>query len=1021
MELRILGTVDLWANGQSHALGSLKERHLLACLAYDVGRQIPADTLVERMWDGDTSGTDAGKRLQPYVSRLRRKLREVGGAGSPTIEGGSGTYWLEADAQSIDARRYATLAAQARSLADSGDDEQALRLVGEAEPLWRGEPLAGLPGLWGEQTRVALSHTHLDVALIRAGIALRRTRFAEAIGCLSPLAAQHPTDEALAEHLMLALYGRGRTAQALDVYQTVRRRLSVELASEPGGRLRDVQLGILRNSDFRALIPNPVPRDSIHLSSDSPPNNLPHRVPFVGRAVEMERIYQAAMRSRETGKVASLELIAGMPGIGKSALAIHAAHELAPLFPDGQLYIPLGAHAGDHAPLTPAEALDRLLRALGVPAERMPQDLDAAVTLWRSLLANRRMLILLDDAANTDQVLPLLPGNPECLVITTSRRRLTKLHGHQHVHLDVLSEEDAISLFQERIGDARASANTAVAEIARLCAYLPLAIEITASRLNSHPTWSITEIAQRVVNSDKRLREIDDSTGAIAQSFNFSYQWLSSEQQMVFRRLGLHSTNDISPHAASCLAGLDLHTTEHILEDLLNFHIIQEPAPHRYRLHDLLREFATNLAVAEETDEERKEAVDRLLDFYLIAADVADRITYPHRARIETPADYATNTPLGWDDRADAHQWLVSERMNLIAVAEQAWVAGPPSRAALFANALGGLLDEERHGAVADRLHQRSVSHWRSVGDERAEVRALIDLSLTHAHADRYSQAMSAADRALEMASAAGDHEGRAEALHQLAVPYGYLGDFHKSLSLQRSALELRLSMTDQRQQARAYNNMGITLLRLGEHDSALTSFQYALSKFRSCGDEHVQAAVLNNIGDLHRVTGSTERARASYDRAWNLARKYGHAAERATIQMNRAKVHQLTGQLDGSLDLYRQALSAFRSIGERRREMLSLDGIGITFRMMGHFAESAAHHRRALDIAEEIRAGAEKVQILLNMALLDQYYQRKEVAIAHAQHALQVAEQTKSPSAISEAKQILTKLMRQRQEGATG
>jgi DNA-binding SARP family transcriptional activator/tetratricopeptide (TPR) repeat protein len=1018
VEIRVLGTIELWANGQSHALVSTKLRMVLACLAYEVGRPVPADTLVDRLWD-DGAPPQGRASLRPYISRLRRTLQSAAsGPGGPTVRNQDHAYVLKADPRSVDLHRYRSLAAQARSLADSGDDEQALRLAEQADQLWRGEPLTGLPGLWAEQIRTALAHESLAVALIRADISLRRGHFADIAGYLSSLAAQHPTDEALAERLMLALYGCGRTIDALRAFHGIRRRLVDDVASEPGQRLQQVHEGVLRNASITSLVPGGTSASSASASTAlqqfaaAPPNNLPNRDPLIGRENDIALVRNSLTHRQgdsTVGVLVSLEAIAGMAGVGKSALAVHVAYELRDRFPDGQLYIELGAHAGEQAPMAPATALDRLLRILGVPAQRIPQDLEGATAMWRTLLASRRVLIVLDDAADPDQVRPLLPGShSSSLVITTSRRRLMGLPGQRHISLDVLSEDDAVALFRERVGEERTRDTREVAEVVRLCGHLPLAIQITASRLNSRPAWSTADLAQRLATSDQRLAEIRNSSGGIARIFEFSYRGLDGAQQTAFRRLGLHIGSEFGPHAAAALSGMSLRETESVLEDLLDYYLIHEPSAHRYRIHDLLREYARMLATAEEPEHESALAVDRLLDFYLDAADRADRLLYPHRPRLDIRISHIPNAPLTWRDRSAARHWLGMERASLLAAAERAWDIGSSDRAALFANALGGFLAAERHGPIEESLHQRAVSHWRSTDDRQAESRALIDLALTHTHAGRYASAITAAERALALARATSDDAATVEALLQLATPRRNLGEFKTALALEREALDISTRTGDTHQQAHARNNTAVTLLNLGQYRDSLASFQTALSGLRASGDESGQAAVLNNMGDLHSRAGAHDKARRSYERALGIATTNGNLVDRAIMQMNLATSLQTSNELDAALNLYRESLSTFRRVGERRRELLSLNGIGTVFRLTARHDEALAHHHRALEIARDIGAAPEEAQVLIQLGLTERLLGRSTVAASHVRLALTIAERIQAVNEMTKAQQIL-------------
>ncbi|MEV8063405.1 tetratricopeptide repeat protein [Streptomyces antimycoticus] len=917
------------------------------------------------------------------------------------------TYTLVTDPQSVDLHRYLSLTAQARSLVDSGDDQRALHHLDQADRLWRGDPLTGISGIWPQQVRDRLTAQKLAGSLIRIGIELRQGHFADLVGSLSSLAGQHPKDEALAEHLMLALYGCGRAADALEVYRNIRGILVDELGTEPGHRLRNIHQGILRHVSIGDLIPGRLNLDEVPLSPTRP-YNIPRHVDLVGRDSEMRTIRAALERTQGTlGSTVALEAIDGMSGVGKTALAIHAAHELRPLFPDGQIYLDMRAHGGAHKPLNPLAALDALLRIFGVPSRRIPQNLEESTALWRSLLARRRILIILDDVADPEQIRPLLPGDSPSVVITTSRRRLAGLPRLRHVSLDVLPERGAITLFQQQVSDDRARGTSEVAEIVQLCGYLPLAIEILASRLNSRPSWNISDLARRLENGSQRLAEIRDGYREIARTFEFSYRWLTHVQQVAFRRLGLHIGSEFSSYVAAALAGMSLSETEHLLEDLLNHNLIQEPAPHRYRIHDLLREYARTLANTEEQQHQRAQATDRLIDAYLYMADLADRLVYPHRPRTPVEVPRIPETP-AWDDQTAARGWLALERENLLIMAEHAWTTGQPRRAALFSHVLGGLLAAERLGPAAESLHRRAISHWRSSGENMAEARSLIDLCLVYSNTGRYPSAIRSAERSLSLARAQKDDEVTAEALHQLAIPHRSQGQFKKALALQREALDIRCRIANVHQMARSQNNLGITQLQLGNYDAAQVFFQEALEGFKASEDKRSQGLIFNNLGDLYLATEKPDQARSSYEMAMEIALSDGNLTDQAIIQMNLADVLQVFGDYDSSLNLYRRALLIFREVGEKRNESAALNGIGTAFRMTEKYDESLAHHETALEIAQQIGAKSEEIKAMLQLGLTEYQLGRKGYAITHVESALIIAQQAQAATEVTLAQNIL-------------
>ncbi|MGK5731666.1 AfsR/SARP family transcriptional regulator [Streptomyces sp. URMC 124] len=1017
MEFRLLGTVELRAGERRNGLGSAKARCALAALAHDAGRPVGLDTLIHRVWDDDPPRR-ARDNLYTYVSRIRSALQKVGGDDAPALTSYAHTYLLEADPETVDLRRYLGLTSRARALAESGDPARAVRLLDEAARLWRGEPLAGLSGSWAEHVRATAEAASVSATRTRAVLTMRLGDFADAVAGLSGLARRCPTDESLAGLLALALHGSGRTAEAGRLLRRVTHALVTEHGTDPGEELRRVQQGVLGGVPAIQLLPRSGPGPGSGPGSGSGqepaavPDNLPHDVPWVGRAEELRRLSTALGTGPDGPRaVVLLEAIDGMGGVGKTALAVHVAHALRDRFPDGRIYLNLRAHATFQEPMDPEDALGQLLRLLGVPAGGLPRTLDELTALWRTMLADRRAVVILDDAAGPDQIRPLLPGATPSQIIITSRRRLAGLPGVRPISLDILCRSEAVALFRDRIGAREAAeaagagtgagagagagadtgeANEAdTAEIVRLCGHLPLAIEIVASRFLSHGSWTTHDLMTRLARSD-RLPEIRDGHRDLARTFDFSYASLTPLQQRVFRRLSLHIGAEFGAYAAAALTGLSLDDTERALEDLLNYHLLQEPTPHRYRIHDLLREYARGLGAAEPAARaEDEEAVQRLLAFYLHCADRADRVLYPQRIRIDVTAVRAPAESPAWIDPAGPQEWFATERNNLLAVLDHARKAGAPREAALLTNALGGFLGEEGMWTVAQAAQQDAVAYWRGAGDRRAHARALNDLSVVSTHLARYDEAMRHANEALALARACGDAESEPEALQRLALPYAYTARSHEALTCQQEALTLLMRTAKRLHQGHCLNNLGIILLDVGRYNDAAECFLDALSRFREVDDRRGQCQILNNLGEIHGTLGNRERAVRSYTQALALAKALGNRGHQATIGMNLARELLASQDVEHPLALCRQALETFRSIGEQRHESIALNTLGRALRRAGREDEALAHQSAALTLARRIGATHEEASALRELALTELWTGRLRNAADHLASAL--------------------------------
>ncbi|MGW6459839.1 BTAD domain-containing putative transcriptional regulator, partial [Streptomyces sp. NPDC055078] len=506
MEIHLLGPVGLWhdaagAPAESRGrleLGSDKERVALASLALDAGRPVSLDALVQRLWDGDPP-PHARENTHTYISRLRRRLRAAGtGPGAPRIVGRAHTYVLEADPGCVDWFRF-------RRLVDgppAGDDAQVVAVLGRAERLWKGEALAGLPGGWAETVRGSLEEKRLGATVSRLAAGLRLGHFTELVGELSALVDQRPGDETLLGQLMLAYYGGGRFTDALRVHQRARQLLMAEYGSLPGAELNRIHRGVLARVPPDALVSGATAavRESGRAirppaPAPLPPRNLPHQPALIGRRSELRTLNAAIGAAAGNGPVVTLEAVSGMAGVGKTAIAVHTAGTLAAEFPDGQIYLDLRAHSPTQEPLSPGAALATLLRLLGAPAEHIPVELEARSAMWRTLLAERRVVVVLDDAAGADQIRPLLPGGSSSLTIITSRRHLSGLPHALSVPLDILPAADAIALFRRFAGDERTQDIRETSRIVRQCGYLPLAIELVANRFRARTSWTLATLA----------------------------------------------------------------------------------------------------------------------------------------------------------------------------------------------------------------------------------------------------------------------------------------------------------------------------------------------------------------------------------------------------------------------------------------------------------------------------------------------------------------------------------------------
>ncbi|MFJ9637119.1 AfsR/SARP family transcriptional regulator [Streptomyces sp. NPDC101178] len=1015
MEIQILGPVGLRLNGHWLTLGSDKERVLLAALAMDAGRPLAISALMERLWDGDPPAR-ARENVHTYVSRIRRRLRVTGtGPDAPAIVGRAHTYTLRTERGSVDRQRFQQLV----DAAFAGDsDARAVDLLSLAEGLWQGEALAGLPGIWAATTRRRLEESRLSACASRIAAGLRLGRFAEQVSELTALAETYPGDETVLGQLMLAYYGSGRYTDALRVHQRARQSLMEEYGALPGAELNTIHQGVLARAPVSDLVNGggarrtagrpgggvaaPPPRaepEPAEAGSGRPPlRNLPRHPSLVGRRTEIRTLTSLTVGQGAGSGSAAVETVSGMAGVGKTALVLATAVLLADRYPDGQLYIDLQGHSPSQDPLTARAALARLLRLLGAPASSIPADLEGRAALWRTMLAARRLVIVLDDASGPEQIGPLLPSGSPSLTIIASRRHLTGIPQALSVPLDALPEEDAISLFRGFAGEERTRDIAETARIVELCGYLPLAIELVAHRFRARTSWTLGVLAERLARSPGRLKEIRtaDQEQEMARAFALSYRTLTAQQRLAFRRLGLHPGPDFGPEAAAALLGLPSDTTERLLEALLSCHLLREPLPDRYRYHDLLREYAHGLSVSEDSEEERRQALARLTDFYVTMAELADRRAYPRRIRVGSPTHVRAPSSPSLPDAAAGRSWLATERGNLLALEGHARRDGASGTAALLACALAGFLQSECYWQDAKRLLRHAVTHWDRMGDDApALCRALIDLCAAEASVGDYAQASMAGERALRLARETDDIPAEAEALRVLGTLNWHLGENREALVLLQKSFAIKSLSGDIWDKARSRNNIAVTLLFLGELDQALQNFRKALGGFQEAGDRTASAQTLNNIGELEMKAGRIDSARQSFHKALSHMDIDGSRHDRATVRRNLAEVVMESDESAAALTMFEETLSEFRSLGDRKSQAETLIGIGEACWRLGRAEEAGRHLSEALAIAEDIGAAHYEMQALRRLGRLDFAGGRLRIATERLRAAAAVAART--------------------------
>lgn len=940
MEFRILGPIELEVNGTFRDLGSAKERCVLAILLWELGRPVANETLINRVWGSDRPDR-ALPSLYSYVSRLRANLKSAVGDRTRVVRWQSGSYTLQTDPETVDLHRFRKMRDLARGL-EGNDDEGAASLLREAANLWRGTPLAGLHGGWAAGARATLEEERFTAIIRRIQIELRLGLHTDLVPELSGLVAQHPLNQELAGHLMVTLYRCGRQAEALEAFRSLRHRLIEETGTEPASNLIELHQRMLKGN-----LPFTEERRTHHFRAIAAPNTLPRDNPdFTGRLPELDRLV-AVINSAAGRSTSGVVAISGMPGVGKTALAVHAAHMLCDRYPI-QMYLSLHAHDRIEEPVDPGSALGVLLRALGEPADNLPAGVEERAALWRTRLAGRRALIVLDDTDDPDQIRPLLPGAPGCLVLITSRRRVIELPGVFWLPLGTMRPDEAAALFGRIAGENSADDASAVARVTRICGYLPLAIQMAASRFRNHPSWSVTDLAAHLSHGPSELADSRPLPREIASSLELSYRYLTSKQQRIFRQLALSPITEYSVEAAAALA--DGEGVEAELETILDQHLLEERLPGRYSFHDVIREFAAHLSFIYDKPSDRHGALHRVLDHYLALADKADRIIHPYHHRIDIEVGVSPPLP-----PEDARNVIELERENLIRLLRYAGAADWPRHAALLSHVLARFLDTWGLWDEAARAHRHAIRAWRQVGDRRGEAVALTELCFVLGRLGQHTEALECANQAFTLCRELQDLRGESDMLDCQGLILWQSSRYIEALSSHDKAYAICLATRDKHGEADALSHGAMPLWSMRRYDEALSRWNRALVIYRQLGDRQGEGNALNNIAETQQELGLLDDALANYLQVLPIFREIGDRQGDAILQNNIGNLCQRTGDYDASIRHLREALGIYREIGDRRCEADALNNIGVAFRRAGHHDEALKCHQRALVIAHEI------------------------------------------------------------------
>ncbi|MEJ2855115.1 MULTISPECIES: AfsR/SARP family transcriptional regulator [unclassified Saccharothrix] len=875
LRFEVLGLLRVVRGGREVDLGAAKQRAVLAVLLLARNTPVSRDHIIDAVW-GDATPTSAVNLVQTYVAGLRRALEPSRARRAPaeTLTSVGDGYLLRVDPAAVDLDAFERGVAAAGRLRSTGDLEAAARVLDDALALWRGEPLGGVTGLFAEVERGRLTERRLAVLEERAELLLLIGRGAELVQELTALVAEHPLRERVHGLLMRSLCQAGRQAEALAVYREARRVLVEELGVEPGPELRRLQQAVLSGEDpepERPTRPMVIPPQAPEPALPTTPAQLPRApVSLIGRDAELAKL-DGLLASHPSGGL--VLVVTGPAGVGKTALALHWAHRVRDEFPDGQLYIDLHGYDPNQEPLGAGEVLNRFLRTLGVPSADIPVTVEERSALFRTLIADRRMVVMLDNARGSTELMALLPGSPSCVVVT-SRRRLVGLVAHAEaklVELDMLDTDAAVEVLGRVAGRDGAEVG-ALRRLAVLCDGLPLALRIAAARLAVAPSLRAAELVAELDDEHGRLAALglEDEDSTVRAALDASRRALSPLPARLLALLGLHPGPDVTAHVVAAMARVRVSEAQRALDALTAANLLSVNENGRYGAHDLVRVYTRTLA-AELAPAQRHEATSRMLDFYLHCADLADGLLPVGRGSVRVAPELVPLEVPRLTGSGDAIAWLEAEQGNIIAAAE---LAGEGADRAWLVHAwqlpytLSRFFWLRTDRSTWLRTTEAAMRAATSLGEPEARFVTLFNLGVALAQFHRTDEALARLREALEVARSSGDVSAQARALTTVADMLQSLGRADESEAFYREALEVSRAAGARWAEATAHHNMGLLYLSTQRYDDAKTWLRGAVEMYREVGEQcgestcHIDlATVLMESGELSDAVSSARTA----------------------------------------------------------------------------------------------------------------------------------------------------------------
>jgi DNA-binding SARP family transcriptional activator/tetratricopeptide (TPR) repeat protein len=986
----VLGPLWVGRGGAEVGITAPLLRLLLGLLALQPDRVVSREEIIDVLW-GERPPRTCAALVHHYVRQVRGMLepdRRPGTASRSLVSERSG-YRLVMDRDQIDVARFDDLVVAAGRARAAGDLVTALERYGQALACWRGPALADAPPqLRLHPATTAAAQRRIAAALAYADLAIDLGHPGPACDALRLMIDTEPLHEGLHARLMLALAGCGEPAAALQVFAGLRARLADELGIAPGAEISAAHLQVIGEAPTR---PSPGVVTPAQLPADV--------AAFTGRDAYLRRM-DGLLAQDGAGMVVAV--IAGTAGVGKTSLAVRWAYRLRHRFPDGQLHVNLRGHALA-PPVAPIEALTGFVAALGVPADRIPSDTEQAAALYRSLLADRRTLVLLDNAHSAEQVRPLLPAGAGCLVVVTSRNRLGGLLARDGAHLvdlDVLTPGEAATLLARVLGTERTTAQpAAAAELAHLCGHLPLALRIAAANLASRPQHTIASYAAQLRADRLSTLQIDQADTAVRAAFDLSYTALPAGTRDMFRLIGLVPGPDVTAEAAAALADLTTAQAAALLDQLADAHLIEETAPGRYSCHDLLRLYAVE-RLHHHPEPEWRPARHRLLTWYLDQVRAAGQRMYPHYVRLPAepapPAARAVPATDRFPDAARAGSWLDAELANLVAAITHAAEHGPRPTAWRLADALRGYFHLRMHTPLWRQVAEAGLRAARADGDGDGQAEAATRLSLADLHWRRseHRTAIHHATRAAALAHDAGWLPGEGSCLGTLGFLHLERGQLERACEHINRALAICRRTGNLGGAAVNLGNLGEVCVAQGRLQLAAQHNTHALALDQQTGSRQLQANHLANLAEIHHTQGNIDDALRHATLALTMHREIGDRTFEPKTLQRLALIQQSAGQPDTALQTARLALTLARDTGHRRFEIYALNTLATIHHHLGDHQRTADYHQQALRLAQETGHRYAQAEAHIGLAAVHHDQGHHDEAATHVRHALTITRQ---------------------------